>query len=281
MNLKYSKDILKAILPHRYLQKAGAIRDRLSLANLPRLPFYPMNLRILTSGILTEIFTDQVIASPWEKDHASIKELYGDDDKFGGVNPGDRRALYYLIMALKPQNILEVGTHIGASTLYIACALKRLGKGGKVTSVDIVDVNDPIKGPWKEVGLSRSPQGLAEQLQCVDRITFHVGSSLEFMRATKQRYDLIFLDGDHRADTVYQEVSAALPLLSTNGVLLLHDYYPGGIPLFPNSGAVIGPFYAFKRIKSESPAINVLALGALPWPTKQGTTITSLAIVTR
>jgi predicted O-methyltransferase YrrM len=87
-------------------------------------------------------------------------------------------------------------------------------------------------------------KGLAEQLQCVDQITFHKGSSLEFMRSTKQRYDLIFLDSDHRADTVYQEVSAALPLLSSNGVLLLHDYYPGGVPLFPNS-AVIGPFYAF------------------------------------
>jgi predicted O-methyltransferase YrrM len=142
-------------------------------------------------------------------------------------------------------------------------------------------VNDPLQGVWKQLGLSRSPKDFAEQLQCVDRITFHEGSSLEFMRTTRQRFDLIFLDGDHRADTVYKEVSSAFPLLSTNGVLLLHDYYPGGKPLFPNSGVVAGPFYALKRIKRENPAIKVLGLGALPWPTKEGTTITSLALVTR
>ena len=48
--------------------------------------------------------------------------------KWGGVNPGDRQAVYYLIMALKPQNVLEVGTHIGASMPHIARALKRLNQ---------------------------------------------------------------------------------------------------------------------------------------------------------
>jgi len=231
--------------------------------------------------MLSGIFSDEIIAPAWEKDHANVKELYGSDDKMGGVNPGDRRALYYLIMALKPNNILEVGTHIGASTLYIARALKRLGEDGKVSSVDIIDVNDPMRGAWKSGGLSCSPKEFAEQLQCVDRITFYEKDSLQFMQATKQRYDLIFLDGDHRARTVYQEVSSALPLLSPNGVLLLHDYYPAGKPLFPDNGIVAGPFYALNRIQKENPGIKVLPLGALPWPTKQGTTITTLAIVTR
>jgi predicted O-methyltransferase YrrM len=277
---RYAKKITKAILPHQSLQKVLAGRARLCLAILPSLSFHPANLRIFTPQILAGIFTDNEIALAWEKDHPVIKELYGDDDKAEGINPGDRRALYYLIMTLKPRIILEVGTHIGASTLYIACALKRLNEGGKVTTVDILDVNDPLQGAWKHLGLSRSPKGFAEQLRCVDRITFHEGSSLEYMRTTKQRYDLIFLDGDHRADTVYQEVSLALPLLNANGVLLLHDYYPGGKPLFPNSDPVAGPFYALKRIKNENHGIKVLPLGALPWPTKQGTSITSLAVLT-
>jgi predicted O-methyltransferase YrrM len=120
-------------------------------------------------------------------------------------------------MALKPQNILEVGTHIGRFYALHACALKRLGEGRSVTSVDILDVNNPVQGTWKHLGLSHSPKGFAEHLKCADRIMFHESSSLEFMRTTRARYDLIFLDGDHRAGTVYQEVSSALALLSEEG----------------------------------------------------------------
>jgi hypothetical protein len=39
-------------------------------------------------------------------------------------------------------------------------------------------------------------------------------------------FDLIFIDGDHRADLVYEEVSRSLPLLSRNGVIVLHDCNP-------------------------------------------------------
>ena len=41
-----------------------------------------------------------------------------------GVNPGDRRALYHLIRSFRPAQVLEVGTHIGASTVHIAAALR-------------------------------------------------------------------------------------------------------------------------------------------------------------
>jgi predicted O-methyltransferase YrrM len=54
-------------------------------------------------------------------------------------------------MALNPRKVLEVGTHIGASTIYIAAALKRLNEGGKLTTVDIIDVNHPEQGSWKKL----------------------------------------------------------------------------------------------------------------------------------
>jgi predicted O-methyltransferase YrrM len=281
MNWENAKQVLKALLPHQYFQKVLVLRDRLSFEMFPSLSFDTSNLSILPSEILVQIFANDVISSYWQKDHDLIRGFYGDDDKFGGVNPGDRRALYYLMMALKPKSILEVGTHIGASTLYIARALRRLGEGRTVTSVDILDVNDPYKGPWRHAGLPFSPKRLAEQLQCADHVVFHAVNSLEFMRTTEQRYDLIFLDGDHRPRAVYQEVSAALPLLSAGGVLLLHDYYPAAKPLFPDRGIVDGPVRALNRIQKESSVIKVLPLGSLPWPTKQGTTNTTLAIVTR
>ena len=275
------KQLIKAIVPLRVLNRAMGTKDWLRLLTLPRQRFDSSNLRAADTLPLAEIFGNKDIAAAWEKDNGIIKTLYGDEDNPGGVNPGDRRALYYLIMGLNPQNVREVGTHIGASTLHIARALKRLNQNGRITSVDIVDVNHPERGAWKHLGLPKSPRDFARQLECLDHIDFHTGACLDLMRTTRQRYDFIFLDGDHRARAVYQEVSAALSLLKTGGVILLHDYYPGARPLYPENATIGGPFHALERIRKENPVIGVLPVGDLPWPTKQEKNVTSLALVAR
>lgn len=275
------KQLAKALIPASVLSKAAATRDLVRLATSPQLSFDSSHLRSSKILQLADIFGSKDISASWELDGRVIKNLYGNEDRMGGVNPGDGRALYYLIMALKPKNVLEVGTHIGASSLHIARALKRLNQGGKIISIDIVDVNDSQRGAWKELDLPKSPRELARDLECLDYLEFHTGACLDLMRGNSERYDCIFLDGDHRARAVYQEVSEALSILATDGVILLHDYYPGAKSLYPDNATIGGPFYALKRIKKENPSIDVLPLGNLPWPTKQGTNATSLALVAR
>jgi predicted O-methyltransferase YrrM len=275
------KQLIKAIVPRPILNRAVETNGWLRLVTLPQQRFDSINLRAVDTLPLADIFGNEDIAVAWEKDHGVIKNLYGDEDRMEGVNPGDRRALYYLIMILKPQNVLEVGTHIGASTLHIARALKRLNQSGRITSVDIINVNDPEKGAWKQLGLAKSPRDVARQLECLDYIDFYTGACLNLMRTTSQRYDFIFLDGEHGARAVYQEVGAALSLLNPDGVILLHDYYPGAKPLYPDNATIGGPFRALERIRKENPSIGVLPLGNLPWPTKQGKNVTTLALVTR
>ena len=275
------KRLIKAIVPRPILNTAVETRDWLRLVTLRQQAFDSGNLRNADNLQLADIFENKDIVAAWKEDHSVIKNLYGDYDHMGGVNPGDRRALYYLIMALKPQNVLEVGTHVGASTVHIARALKRLNQNGRMTSVDILDVNRPDQGAWKQMGLPMSPRDFALQLECLDHIDFHTGASLDLMHTTRQRYDFVFLDGDHRAGAVYQEISVALSILRTYGVILLHDYYPGAKPLYPDNATIGGPFHALERIRKENPVIDVLPLGDLPWPTKHGKNVTSLALVVR
>jgi predicted O-methyltransferase YrrM len=189
--------------------------------------------------------------------------------------------LFYLVCALKPQQVLEVGTHIGGSTLYLARALKLASQSGKVTTVDIADVNDPQTGAWKQFGLPMSPSACARRLDCLEQIEFITAPALAFLSQTKRRFDLIFLDGDHSACAVYREVSASLRILNEGGVILLHDYYPRARPLFPDGVVIPGPCLAMERIRRENQAIEVHPLGALPWETKQGSHMTSLALVAR
>jgi hypothetical protein len=44
---------------------------------------------------------------------------------------------------------------------------------------------------------------------------------------------------------------------------------------------VPGPFQAIERLRAEGAPLKVLPLGALPWPTKLGSNMTSLALLCR
>ncbi len=275
------KQLVKKIIPIPVLNMARKYVSQSQISKVESVTCSLKNLSTANDIPLDTIFVDTSIAEKWNADHAAIKALYGNEDTMGGVNPGDRKALYYLIMGLNPKSILEVGTHIGASTLHIARALKQLGNGGAVTSADIMDINHPETGAWKSVSLSASPKDFAHQLECLEHIEFHTGPCLELMKSTDKRFDFIFLDGDHTAQAVYKEVHAALNVLEPNGIILLHDYYPGGQALFPDGNIISGPYMALERIKKETPLIDVLPLGELPWPTKQGTNMTSLALVVK
>jgi predicted O-methyltransferase YrrM len=275
------KQLITAITPAPVLEGMKKTKDWLGLSIVAELTFDVMQLRAEDTLILTDLLANKEAEVGWKQDQAVIRTRYGDTDAMGGVNPGDRRALYYLTTALDPSDVLEIGTHIGASTIHIGLALKRLKHGGKMITVDVADVNHPDYGPWKQLGLPASPKEAAIQLGCVELITFHTGSSLDFMIKTRRRFDLIFLDGDHRAQTVYREIKSALSVLKPGGLILLHDYYPRGENLYPESATISGPFLALRRIERENPSIAVIPLGELPWPTKLGTHSTSLAAVVR
>lgn len=225
------------------------------------------NLR--TSIDLDRIFYNLALSDEWEKHRPALDGL-GIPDGTGGVNPGDRRAIWYLTRSLGPMNVLEVGTHIGASTVHIASALR--GTTGRLTTVDITDVNAVIDPP---------PLSLVERIGCRRYVEFIQSPSLAYLKSTRRQYDLIFLDGDHREKTVYQEIPAALDRLALGGIVLLHDYFPGLRPLWNNGAMIPGPYLAVERLAREGNKLAAVPLGSLPWPTKCGTSITSLAVLVR
>ncbi len=275
------KQLLKKILPRPVLQKAVILRDQIKLGLTPQQNFDESALRTaLTSDMLASFFTNAERNSSWENTLQKITAVYGKTAVWGGVNPGDRRALYYLVHALRPQNLLEVGTHIGASTVFLAEALQSVSPQARMTTVDILDVNDPT-GPWYQQGLVMPPREYLTRLGTADRVTFKALPSSEFLKDTTEKFDFIFLDGDHSARTVYEEVSLALKILNQNGIVLLHDYYPAARPLFNDGNIIAGPFMALDRIMRENKGVKALPLGNLPWETKQGLNITSLALITR
>lgn len=273
---------LAKLLPPSVSATFRVQRDRLRLARVPRVSVASGAALVhLSEQALATMFADSShLADEWTATKQDLEAL-GITDRADGINPGDRRALYYLIRHFSPKSVLEVGTHIGASTAHIAAALSREPAGRRIVTVDISDVNDPVAQPWRSFGATRSPRELISMLGMNDAVEFVTKPSLHFLRTTSERFDFIFLDGDHSAPTVYQEIPAALSVLNPGGVILLHDFFPNMKPLWRDGHVIPGGCMAVERLISEGASIRVVALGDLPWPTKQGSQRTSLALVAR
>jgi hypothetical protein len=154
--------------------------------------------------------------------------------------------------------------------------------------VDIKDVNDAHSKPWLEFGCAESPKEMIDLIGAGNLVSFRVSDSVEFLETCNERFDFIFLDGNHSAETVYKEVPPALKCLSKNGVILLHDFFPELRPLWPDEtlentifhqSVIPGPFLAIQRLQRENNRLLVHPFGGLPWPTKLGSNVTRLALL--
>jgi predicted O-methyltransferase YrrM len=238
----------------------------------------------LTLDDVRAIVSSADIDNEWAACAPRLSELCQiEDGKTGSVNPGDRRALFYLVRAFRPAKVLEIGTHLGASTLHICAALARDARDRlpRLVTVDSQDVNDSPNSFWRQVGLTKSPKQTVEEFNGTVETTFVTNDSRHFFANTKERFDFIFLDGNHAAETVYEEIASSLEVVNKNGLIVIHDYFPDRRPLWSDGSVLCGPFTAAEKIRATGVAINVIPLGSLPWPTKLGSHVTSLALITR
>ena len=150
--------------------------------------------------------------------------------------------------AIRPRNILEIGTFVGFTTLLLAHFSQTDSK------IHTVDPNIPLKFELQsmhtEVGdadLSVRPQELglrvAQRLQLEKKITFHSGGfSTEKTFASSKNdpfqtvpvigtkvceefgpFDCIFIDGLHYTNAVLSDLRLAHQYLEPGGLIILHD----------------------------------------------------------
>jgi len=59
----------------------------------------------------------------------------------------------------------------------------------------------------------------------------HIMTSDEFFANTREKFDLIFIDGLHHADQVWRDISNGLKHLRKKGMIILHDCKPENEPM--------------------------------------------------
>ena len=123
------------------------------------------------------------------------------------------RLLKLLVLLLKPQRILEVGTFSGYSALCMAEGLKQVhlsrGAEGVRPMLYTYEINDEMEDftrPW------------IEGSDVSDYIDFRIGDAIAEAPRLGLTFDMAFLDGDKR--TYVEAYETLLPLINSGGAIL-------------------------------------------------------------
>ena len=136
---------------------------------------------------------------------------------------------YSLIRNFRPKRILCVGSMYGFIPYMMARACEE-NKKGKVDFVDAgFDINkksDNIKhsfgqGFWRNVDLQKHFSYLLDNKY----IETFVMTTAEFAKKNKEKYDFIYLDGDHTYEGGKLDLKLFWPRLKTDGFLCYHDIH--------------------------------------------------------
>ncbi len=157
---------------------------------------------------------EQVVADMIAEERADYRTIYRRyADNFLAVSPAYGRFLYMVARARKATRIVEFGTSMGISTIYLAAALRDNG-GGHLIGSDL----EPAKVTRARANLDTA--GLA------DLVEIREGDALETLKDVGGEVDLLLVDG---AFSLYLPVLKLIePQLKTGAVILGENAFDPG-----------------------------------------------------
>lgn len=105
--------------------------------------------------------------------------------------------------------------------------------------------------------------------------------AVTFAATYRERFDFISPERDHAETTVLTGLPAVLPPLNWDGAVLLYDFVPNRVPLWSDGSVLERPHLLIKELRSKGYAFAALPVGALRWPTKINSNVTSPGLLLR
>lgn len=121
--------------------------------------------------------------------------------------PWKGRLLYDIVRQAKPKRILELGTHLGFGTLYLAAA-----------------------APHADIHTVEASPVLSEKARLHFRLLgikpkVHVGLFEEVIPTLAGEWDILYIDGDHRATALQRYVSLLYDSIRPGGLIICDDIF--------------------------------------------------------
>ena len=126
------------------------------------------------------------------------------------TRPKYARLLAKLIRYFKPNQMLELGTSLGITTLYMASAGKT-----EITTVEGV----------KNIGKTAQENFEKLQAENIRLIISDFSEALGKLNETKNKFDLVFIDGNHRYDATLDYFEKLKSLSHNNSILIFDDIH--------------------------------------------------------
>ncbi len=148
------------------------------------------------------------LAEHFAEERRDLRGFYhGYADNFLNVAPEYGRFLYQCVRARKAQRIVEFGTSMGISTIYLATALRDMG-GGQLIGTEL------------EAGKAARARANLEAAGLADLVEIRVGDARETLVDVGGAVDLVLLDG---AFSLYLPVLKLLEPHLTPGTPILAE----------------------------------------------------------
>ncbi|MAH84568.1 MAG: hypothetical protein CBB68_09585 [Rhodospirillaceae bacterium TMED8] len=139
--------------------------------------------------------------------------------------PNDLWLYQEIIVEVQPDLIIETGTYMGGSALFMAHILEMIGKGRIVT----IDINRPENPPeHKRLDYIRGSSTASDTVKKIEKMV----GSLQTV--------LVILDSSHLTAHVLREMEIYSEMVSKNSYLIVEDSNVNGHPIIPGYRETVG-----------------------------------------
>jgi predicted O-methyltransferase YrrM len=127
------------------------------------------------------------------------------------------------IYSKKPKSYLEIGIGNGGSWMTFSYVNRESLE--KSHAVDNLSYYQAIGQKIEEIDYVKS--FLSENIK---EVNFFNSNSYEYLKDCKEKYDVIFIDGDHGYEGVKSDYINCIPLINEGGIMIFHDINSKGAP---------------------------------------------------
>ncbi len=207
--------------------------------------------RTLTSDGIQQTLDDVYAAGSIPDEDGRARNVAPD-----GVTQAQGAALADLVASEKASSTVEVGFALGLSCLHICTGLLRSG-AAEPSHVAI----DPTEAPhWRNAGrLLVERAGAAPLLELVEEES---QVALGRFLAEGRRFDVAFVDGDHRFDPAFVDIYFMTRLVRPGGLILVDDMWMTSVRL------AVSYFEANLGLELLSDAVPARSAGARGGPSR-------------
>jgi predicted O-methyltransferase YrrM len=166
---------------------------------------------------------------PWKK---TLYEIYSSKYAHPAcMSPEQGLLLHSIVLNISPNNVVEIGTFLGVSAIWIASALNEIGKG-KIYCIDLFQSILPfpysnciyVDNPLKKINFWITEAGLESYISFIPGNSHVIGKIIK--RHINANIDFLLIDGDHSVHGAAKDFQSYEPHVNKGGYIMLHDIFP-------------------------------------------------------